>query len=150
MTSTDSMKQNIFTAAICLAITLHFCSCKTYYIPVNSFKQQFAGLELSKEVTTRGPAGDKLTYMTYPIDTIKCVDNDGKPYSLPNSPSLEIRFTYDNDKRAIFYFDLLKITDTLITGGQSRFIPAIKKTISINSISKIEIQDGKKNFRYIN
>jgi len=142
------MKQNILTAAICLTITLHFCSCKTYYIPVDSFKQQFAGLVPSKEVTTRGPGGNKVTYMTYPIDTIKCVDNNGKPYGLTNSPSLEIRFTYANGKRTISYFDLLRINDTLLTGGQSRFIPTIRKTISINSISKIEIQDGKKKFKY--
>ena len=149
LSPTDSMRQNTLTAAICLTVALFFCSCKTYYISVDSFKQQFAGLSPSKEVTTRGPAGDKVTYMTYPIDTIKCVDNNGKPYELANSPSLETRITYANGKRTIFYFDLLRINDTLLIGGQSRFIPTIKKTISINSISKIEIQDGKKNFRYV-
>jgi len=143
------MKKITLTSALCVVLVFCLSSCKTYYIPVDSFKQQFAGLDLSREVTTRGPAGDKVKYMTYPIDTIKCVDNKGEPYNLPNSPSLEIRFTYDNNKRTIFYFDLIRINDTLLTGGQSRFISSIKKTIRLNSIKKIEIQDGKKNYRYV-
>jgi len=143
------MREIALVSVFCVVLVFYLSSCKTYYIPVDSFKQQFAGLSPSREVTTRGPAGDKVTYMTYPIDTIKCIDNKGEPYNLPNSPSLEIRFTYDNNKRTIFYFDLIKINDSLLTGGQSRFISSIKKTISLNSIKKIEIQDGRKNFRYV-
>jgi hypothetical protein len=132
------------------AVIFYLTSCKTYYIPVDSFREQFVGLEPSKEVTTRGPGGDKVKYMTYPITSIKCVDKKGSAYNLTASPSLEIRFTYGNNQRTIFYFDLIRINDTLLTGGQSRFMPSIKKTISLNSIKKIEIQDGHKKFVYVN
>lgn len=127
-------------------------SCKTYYIPVDSFKQQFAGMDTSKlkEVTTRGPAGDKVRYKTFPIDFIKCVDKDGNPVELRNSPSLEIRFTDTNNKKTIFYFDLISVDETYVRGVQSRFIPSIKKTIPLSTIKTIEIQDGKKKFSYVN
>jgi hypothetical protein len=126
-------------------------ACTTYYIPVDSFKQQFADMDSSslREVTTRGPAGDRVTYKTYPIDFIKCVDDKGNHFELPNSPSIEIRFTDLRGKRTIFYFDLMHVTDTSITGIQSRFIPSIHKTIFINQIKKIEVQDGHKNFHYV-
>jgi len=138
------------TFLFCIII-ICLTSCATYYIPLDSFKEQFAGLEPSKEVTTLGPGGDKVKYMTYPITFIKCVDKSGSAYNLKVSPSLEVRFTYgENNKRTIFYFDLIRINDTLLTGGQSRFIPSIKKTISLNSITKIEIQDGHKKFSYVN
>jgi hypothetical protein len=138
--------------AFLLGILVILCltSCTTYLIPVDSFKEQFAGLEPSKEVTTRGPAGDKVKYMTYPITTIKCADKNGSAYNLTVSPSLEMRITYDNNRQTIFYFDLIRVNDTLLTGVESRFAPSIKKTVSIASIKKIEIQDGHKNFRYVN
>jgi hypothetical protein len=141
-----------FPSTLLLFITIIFLpSCKTYYISVESFKEQFAGLEPTKEVITRGPGGDKATYMTYPIDSIKCVEKNGAAYILLASPSLEMRFTYgDKNKQTIFYFDLIRLNDTLLTGGQSRFIPSIKKSISLNSITKIEIQDGHKKFSYVN
>ena len=129
-----------------------FISCKTYYIPVDSFKQQFAGLDASsmREVTTRGPIGEKVKYKAYPIDNIQVVDKSGNPVTIQNSPAIEIRFTDTANKKTIFYFDLLKIDGDNITGTQSRFMTNFKKTISFSSIKKIEIQNGKKNFKYVN
>ena len=126
-------------------------SCKTYYIPVDSFKQQFADMDTSqfREVTTRGPMGDKVKYKTFPIDIIKCVDNKGNSIELQNSPSLEIRFTDSSNRKTIFYFDLISVDETYVRGVQSRFITSIKKAIPLNTIKTIEIQDGKKNFRYV-
>ena len=125
-------------------------SCKTYYIPVDSFKQQFAALDTSKlkEVTTIGPVGDKVKYMVYPIDYIKCVSKDGIPFDLKNGPSIEIRFTDNRNKRTIFYFDRIRVSDSTVTGGLSRFIGSLTKTIPLNTIKKIEVQDGHKNYRY--
>jgi len=144
------MKRFFSTFLFCITI-ICLTSCTTYFIPVDSFKEQLVGLAPTKEVTTRGPGGDKVKYMTYPITSIKCIDKSGSAYNLIISPAIEIRITYgDNNKRTNFYFDLIRINDTLVTGGQSRFIPSIKKTISLNSITKIEIQDGHKNFRYVN
>jgi len=102
-----------------------------------------------KEVTTRGPMGDKVKYKTFPIDFIKCVDKSGNPVELKNSPSLEIRFTDTNNKKTIFYFDLISVDETYVSGVQSRFITSIKKKIPLNTIKTIEIQDGKKKFSYV-
>jgi hypothetical protein len=126
-------------------------ACTTYNIPVDSIKQQFAGIDHStlRQVTTRGPAGDYVSYETYPIEVINCVDGKGNSVELRNSPSIEIRFTDTSNKRTIFYFDLMRINGNIINGGQSRFIPSIRKTISLDAIKKIEVQDGKKNFHYV-
>ena len=146
------MTKTILFSVIIIGLIFFMSSCKTYYIPVDSFKQQFAGMDSSKlkEVTTRGPAGDKVRYKTFPIDFIKCVDKDGNPVELRNSPSLEIRFTDTNNKKTIFYFDLISVDKTYVRGVQSRFITSVKKTIPLSTIRTIEIQDGKKKFSYVN
>ena len=146
------MTKTILFSVIIIGLIFFMSSCKTYYIPVDSFKQQFAGMDTSKlkEVTTRGPAGDKVRYKTFPIDFIKCVDKDGNPVELRNSPSLEIRFTDTNNKKTIFYFDLISVDKTYVRGVQSRFITSVKKTIPLSTIRTIEIQDGKKKFSYVN
>jgi hypothetical protein len=143
-------KTILFSVAI-FGLIFFLSSCKTYYIPVDSFKQQFADMDSSnlKEVTTRGPMGDKVKYKTFPIDFIKCVDKSGNPVELKNSPSLEIRFTDTNNKKTIFYFDLISVDETYVSGVQSRFITSIKKKIPLNTIKTIEIQDGKKKFSYV-
>jgi len=149
---TDIMTKTILFSVIIIGLIFFLSSCKTYYIPLDSFKQQFAGMDTSKlkEVTTRGPMGDKVKYKTFPIDFIKCVDKNGNPIELQNSPSLEIRFTDTNNKKTIFYFDLISVDETYVRGVQSRFITSIKKTIPLNTIKTIEIQDGKKKFSYVN
>ena len=121
-------------------------------MPVDSFKQQFSGFDTSnlKEVATRGPMGDIVKYTTYPIDIIKCVDKNGKPVELKNSPSIEIRFTDDNNKRTLFYFDLLRVDNTSVSGVQSRHMTWIRKTIPISTVKTIEVQDGRKRFQYVN
>lgn len=133
------------------ALLLTLSSCKTYYIPVDSFKQQFAGLDSStwKEVTTRGPMGRTVTYKTAPIEFIKCIDKNGNAVELKNSPSVEIRFTNNDNKKTIFYFDRISVNDSLVTGVQSRIITVIRKTILLSTIKTIEVQDGKKNYTYV-
>lgn len=146
------MTKAILFSTVIIGVVIFITSCKTYYIPVDSFKQQFAGMDTSKfkEVTTRRPIGDKIKYKTFPIDFIKCVDKKGNPVELQNSPSLEIRFTDTNNKKTIFYFDLISVDKTYVSGVQSRFITSIKKTIPLNTIKTIEIQNGKKKFSYVN
>ena len=126
-------------------------SCKTYLIPVESFKKQFAGIDSTKLKPVRvvGPIGEKYNYLANPLTTIECVDKKGNPFELINSPSVEIRFTYgENNKRTIYYFDRIYLNDSCVVGVQSRFISSIRKTIPLKSITKIEIQDGRKNFHY--
>ena len=146
------MIKDLLLFAVVIGIIAFFSSCKTYYIPVDSFKQQFSPFDTSdlKEVETRGPAGDVVKYKTYPIDIIHCIDKNGNPADLKNSPAVEIRFTDNDNKKTVFYFDLLRVDNTSISGIQSRHMTWIRKTIPIDSVKKIEVQDGKKNFRYVN
>ena len=137
-------------AGFLFLLFLGFISCKTYYIPVESFKEQFNGIDSTKLkiVNTRGPAGDIAQYPANPIEYIKCVDKDNNPFELKNSPSIEIRFTEQNNKRTVYYFDRVFLQDTLIIGDMSRFIH-YRKGISINNVKLIEVQDGHKNFKYV-
>src|SRR5690348_12367584 len=139
----------VFILAVLVALVLFLTSCKTYNIPLDSFRQQFTGMAPSREVTTRGPMGDKVTYHTYPIDLIHAVDKNGSPVIIQNSPAIEIRFTDTANKRTVFYFDLLRIEGDSVTGVRSRLITSFRKTIPLASIKKIEIQNGRKNFRYV-
>jgi hypothetical protein len=131
---------------------LALTSCSTYTIPVDNFKKQFAGMDSSKMVivNTQGPLGSIVQYQTLPIRYIECIDKKGRPFQLTNSPSIEIRFTDVHNKKTIFYFDLITVTDSTVVGRQSRMIKSIHKTLSLTSIKKIEVQDGRKNYHYTN
>ena len=102
----------ILFSLITIGIIIFLNSCKTYYIPIESFKRQFAGMDPStyREVTTRGPMGDKVKYNTFPMNMIKCVDKEGNTVELQNSPSLEIRFTDTNNKKTTFILTLFLLT----------------------------------------
>jgi hypothetical protein len=145
------MTNTILISALLLGLVFFFTSCKTYYIPVDSFKKQLSGFDSSnmREVTTRGPVGDRVTYKTYPIDIIRAVDKSGNPVNIPNSPAIEVRITDTANKKTILYFDLIRFDGENIIGGQSRFISSIKKAIPITSVKTIEVQNGRKNFRYV-
>jgi hypothetical protein len=143
-----------YLITICILGLLILNSCASYLIPMDSLKRQFAGIDSTKlvEVKVVGPYGERYNYFANPIKTIWCVDSNGTSFKLTNSPSIEARITYvseNKSKRAIFYFDRLNIIDNYLVGVQSRFISAIRKSIPLNDIVKIEIQDGKKNFHYI-
>ncbi|MBA7572257.1 hypothetical protein ES708_14033 [subsurface metagenome] len=144
------IKIRLIKIGLSILIVLGFISCKTYYIPVQSFKEQFQEIDSTKLkiVNTRGPAGDIAEYLANPIEYIKCVDKENNPFELKNSPSIEIRFTENNNKRTIYYFDRVFLQDTFIIGDMSRFIH-YRKGISINNVKLIEVQDGHKNFKYV-
>ena len=139
-------------------ITFIFClvllsSCKSYVIPIESFKQQFDTINSTKmiDVTTLGPWGDIHKYKANPIVVIKCLNKDGEPAQLINRPSIEMRVTYGyKKKRTIFYFDKVYLENGYIVGGQSRILEFMEKKISLDSVSKIEVQDGQKKYRYLN
>jgi hypothetical protein len=133
---------------IVLALTT---SCKTYYLTPDSLRNQFSGVDSTKlrTVTVRGPVGERYNYLANPISEIECTDKNGNQSRLINSPSIELRVTQTNGKRTTFYFDRIFVTDTTLTGIQSRFVSSINKTIKLKDITEIEIQDGKKNFDYV-
>jgi hypothetical protein len=126
-------------------------SCSTYYLTTDTLRNQFSGVDSTKlrAVTVRGPVGERYNYLANPISEIECTDKNGNASRLTNSPSIEMRVTETNGKRTIFYFDRIFVTDTTLTGIQSRFLSSINKTIKLKDIKKIEIQDGKKNFEYV-
>ena len=137
--------------SVCLLGLILVTSCTTYLIPIDSLKMQFAGIDSTKlrKVNVVGPIGESYYYLANPLRTIQCIDKKGIPFQLTNSPSIEIRFTYgENNKRTIFYFDRIYVSDCCGVGVESRFISSIRKSIPLNSVKKIEIQDGKKNFHY--
>jgi hypothetical protein len=100
-------------------------------------------------VTAQGPLGERYQYLANPINEIACTDKSGNISWLTNSPSIEMRITTATGKKPIFYFDRVYLTDSTLTGVQSRFISSINKTIKLKDIKKIEIQDGRKNFHYV-
>ncbi|MEP7267596.1 MAG: hypothetical protein ABI844_08200 [Saprospiraceae bacterium] len=56
----------------------------------------------------------------------------------------------DKNKRTVFYFDRIYVSECCVEGVESRFIQSIRKAIPLKGIKKIEVQDGKKNFHYVN
>ena len=125
-------------------------SCKTYYIPVDSFKSQISEIDSNqlRMVRTQGPAGEIAEYPANPIEQIKCVDKDGNETVLQNSPSIEARITSADGKKTILYFDRIYVENDTLIGYRSRFI-GLPKKIALTEITKIEIQDGQKNFNYV-
>ena len=115
---------------------------KNQLVPIDSSKL--------KAVTVRGPIGEKYNYLSNGIAIIYCTDKAGNPIELSNSPSIEVRVTEITGKKTIFYFDRLYVTESTLFGVRSRFISAIRKEIKLADIKKIEIQDGGKNFNYVN
>ena len=146
------MSKNALSQFLIMGL-LFLTSCTTYLIPVESFKQQFENIDSTnlRQVEVTGPIGDFYFYLANPIDTIKCEDKNGIAYGLINSPSIEIRFTHGlKNKKTVFYFDRVYVHDNSVIGVQSRFISAIRNTIPLDSITKIEVQDGGKKFQYNN
>lgn len=130
-------------------IFILFSSCTTYYIPVESFKEQFDQVNYDnlKNVNTQYPSGLVFQNLANQLDSIICTDKNGNVLKIKNKPSLEIRITDKNNKKTIFYFDTVYLSDSLVVGQRSRFIK-MQKSIPLNDIVKIEIQDGHKKFNY--
>jgi hypothetical protein len=144
-------KKILFTMSAGL---LFLSSCKTYYISLDSFKKQFAGMDSTKlkDVVVAGPnlMLARLHYKANPIEVIECADKNETPAQLNNSPSIEMRVTYGHkNKRLVFYFDRVLVINNKLVGGQSRYVENLIRKIPLDSITKIEVQDGHKKFSYI-
>jgi len=146
------MKLKGYLYVISIGLIFSLSSCKTYFIPVDSFKRQFAVWDTSKfqQVKTQGPKGKVITYKTYPINAVNCVDKHGNPVLLPNSPALEIRFTDVNNKVTLFYFDRIFVKGDSIRGIQPGPTSSLIKTIPLSTVKHIQIQDSGKKLKYIN
>ena len=124
--------------------TLLIVSCKTYYIPMESFKRQLGLTDSTfKADRAKGSIGSQHLYKTDTLKFIQCYDKNNQPFQLRNSQSVEIRFTHGNQK-TVFYFDSIFLTDSAVIGVQSRLMPSMQKTIALSDITKIEVQDSGK------
>lgn len=141
------MKYSLYPILILLVVS----SCTTYEMPLNTFKERFAQIELEdlKEVEVKGPFGETYRYKTHPLETVQLLTKSGEVKVLRVKPSLEMKVTHDGGKKSYFYFDKVILTDKYLYGDRSRFSDAFQKKILLDKIEKIEVQDGKKNFKYI-
>lgn len=128
-------------------------SCKTYTIPTDSFREQMITAKSGnmKDVEINNPLlYKKIKYSSNNIDQLIVLDKDGNKMTLDNSPSIEMRVTHRNGKKYILYFDTVILENDTLKGGRSRFAQGLTRQIPMDSIIKIEVQDGGKNFKYKN
>lgn len=145
------MMSKFFLVTFLLA-TLSFSSCQTYSIPVSAFRDQMEAARSRplRTVTTQGPLGNRVRYETYAVDSVFAFDKKGTPVFLVNSPALEVRFTDSANHKTLLYFDRMKFDGQTISGSPSRILLSVQKAVPLQSIRKIEIQNGRKNYRYVN
>jgi hypothetical protein len=124
--------------------------CASYTIPVRSFDEQTRAVhrsDLRSRAIQVAYTGTRM-FRVNGIGSVRVEDSDGKALSLPNSPALEVRFTLEDGSTSVMYFDSIWRNDSLVIGSQSRLMP-IFDTVTIPRIRRIEIQDGHKNYRYV-
>lgn len=139
---------NSFKFLIIIIVTL-LSSCATYQIPIESFKYQMKDVSYDdlKIVNIKYPWGTIYQDLANQLDSIKCIDKNNNIKKIKNKPSIEIRITDKRNRKTIFYFDTIYLSDSLVVGQQSRFM-SIPKSIPLKNIIKIEIQYGHKKFSY--
>lgn len=149
---------NLIKVLTLVMSSLFISSCKNYYISVDSFKQQFAELKTNQKINeykqANGAAFNGKQHDKAQPKIIKCTDKNGNPKELINGPSIETRITYvpngkSKKRRTVFYFDTIKVTDSTVSGFRSRIL-GMPKTILLDSIKKIEVQNGGKKFNKTN
>ncbi len=91
-----------------------------------------------------------IKYYSNNVEGLFVVDKKGEELYLRNSPSIEMRVTHINGKRYYFYFDTVILENNVLMGSRSRFISGLTRNIPLDSIVKIEVQDGGKKFAYQN
>ena len=88
--------------------------CTTFQIPVQSFRQQLAGVNAAslQPVKVAGPYGLPIIYRANvnTLKTIRCVTANGRDVMVPNSPSIEVRISHQGKKTpSIFIGSTFKI-----------------------------------------
>jgi hypothetical protein len=138
----------VLIVAAIIFIVIKFA--RIYTISVSDFKSLFIGMNDDKlrDVTVEGPNHTTFKYQIYPVESIECYDKKDNHKILKNGPGLEVRFTNLNSKKTLFYFDSIRIQGSILTGSNSRYLDSRRKTIDLNNISKIEVRNIKKGFRY--
>lgn len=146
------MKKQIIKIIV-IGVLLLIYSCKTYTVSTESFRDQMekANSGNLKDVKINNPLTyGNIRYASNNIDQLLVLDKEGNKMYLNMSPSIEMRVTHCNGRKYIFYFDTVILENNTLKGGRSRFIQGLKREISMDSIVKIEVQDGGKKFTYQN
>lgn len=132
-------------------------SCKTYTVPVDSFRNQMTapGSSDLKDVQINHPmvftASNPERNLSYQANTIKSIevyDKKGAKVRLENSPKLEMRVTKKDGKKHILLFDMVTVENDTLKGGRSRMFLNLRREIALADIEKIEIQDSGKVYKY--
>ena len=126
-------------------------SCKTYTIPVESFREQMteSGNEKMRDVEINNPTSySNLKYQANSVKSIVVVDKNGNNVEIENSPKLEMRITRKNGKRYILLFDTVIVKNDTLRGARSRILQNLRREIPLDDIEKIEIQDSGKVYKY--
>lgn len=126
-------------------------SCKTYTIPVESFREQMteSGNEKMRDVEINNPTSySNLKYQANSVKSIVVVDKNGNNVEIENSPKLEMRITRKNGKRYILLFDTVIVENDTLRGARSRILQNLRREIPLDDIEKIEIQDSGKVYKY--
>lgn len=132
-----------------LCLLLLVVSCKTYTISPENFRKQFVedNANTLKDARVNNPL-TSLTDIKYQANTLKYLnvyDKNGQLNFIRNSPSTEIRVTLNNGSKKIFFLDTVVIENDTLKGSKSRLL-GIKDKVPFNTIVKIEVQDGQKNY----
>lgn len=128
-------------------------ACTTYTIPTKSFREQMIKAKTgnTKDVEITNPlTNGTIKYSSNNIKRLTVVDQEGHTAYLNNSASLEMRVTLRNGKKHILYFDTVILENDTLKGSRSRLVQGLTRKIPMDSIVKIEIQDGGKKYNYKN
>jgi len=144
------MKTKLITL---MGIIFLLFSCKTYTIPVDSFREQMTvpGSEKLRVVEINNPAlytYKNIRYEANSLESIVVVDKKGDKVKLGNSPKLKMRITRKNGKKNILLFDTVIVENDTLKGARSRLMQNLRREIPLSDIEKIEIQDSGKVYKY--
>jgi hypothetical protein len=144
------MKTKLITL---MGIIFLLFSCKTYTIPVDSFREQMTvpGSEKLRVVEINNPAlytYKNIRYEANSLKSIVVVDKKGDKVKLGNSPKLKMRITRKNGKKNILLFDTVIVENDTLKGARSRLMQNLRREIPLSDIEKIEIQDSGKVYKY--
>lgn len=140
------LKKILFSLSLLVVI-----ACKSYVIPTESFREQMVHSTSStmKKVEINNPLTySNISYTANAIEKILVLDENGNPFYLKNSPSIEMKVTHTNGKKYNFYFDTVILENDSLKGGRSRYIQSLSRAIPMDSIVKIQVKDSGKKMSY--
>ncbi|SEH77159.1 hypothetical protein SAMN02927937_01347 [Paenimyroides aquimaris] len=134
---------------VSICVLTSFVSCKTYELTPLSLKNQLENSSLEKKDIHLNNASIffNSNYMAVSLDSLEVFDKKGNRYYLQNSPSIEMRLINFEGEKFTMYFDTVVIKNDTLIGSRSRFMSGFKYKVPFNTISKVFVQDGHKDFK---